>query len=162
MRALGRNAEREVRIYFTGGATAVLYGWRSATVDVDLKVVPETDALFRALPTLKEELSINLELASPADFVPELPAWESRSPFIQKEGNASFHHYDLYSQALAKIERGHRQDLEDAREMLRRGLIEPARLLRYFEEMEPRLYRYPAIDPATFRRAVEEFLEAEP
>ena len=33
------------------------------------------DALFRALPRLKEELRINVEIASPAHFIPELPGW---------------------------------------------------------------------------------------
>jgi hypothetical protein len=40
--------------------------------------------------------------------------------------------------------------------MVRRGLIEPARALEYLGEIEPNLYRYPALDPASFRRAVEE------
>jgi hypothetical protein len=40
--------------------------------------------------------------------------------------------------------------------MAARGLIEPARLLRFFEQIAPGLYRYPAIDPASFRRAVEQ------
>jgi hypothetical protein len=39
--------------------------------------------------------------------------------------------------------------------MLRQGLIERGELLRRFEQIEPQLYRFPAIDPATFRRAVE-------
>jgi hypothetical protein len=33
----------DTRIYFTGGATAVLYGWRASTIDVDLKIVPDRD-----------------------------------------------------------------------------------------------------------------------
>ncbi|MDQ7828028.1 MAG: hypothetical protein QN122_05460 [Armatimonadota bacterium] len=28
------------RVYFTGGATALLYGWRETTLDVDVKLVP--------------------------------------------------------------------------------------------------------------------------
>jgi hypothetical protein len=40
--------------------------------------------------------------------------------------------------------------------MLRRGLIEPEGALRYFESIEPNLYGYPALDPASFRRAVED------
>jgi len=39
--------------------------------------------------------------------------------------------------------------------MLARGLIERRGLLRFFEQIEPRLYRFPAIDPKSFRRAVE-------
>jgi hypothetical protein len=36
-----------------------------------------------------------------------------------------------------------------------RGLIERHGLLQYFTAIEPELYRFPAIDPASFRRAVE-------
>ncbi len=156
--ALGAEAGADVRIYVTGGATAVLYGWRPSTIDVDLKIVPDSDAILRAIPRLKEELEVNVELASPDQFIPELPGWQERSPLIQREGRASFHHYDPYAQALAKIERGHPTDLRDAREMLGRGLIEASRLRRFFEDIEPRLYRYPAVDPEVVRRAVEEFL----
>jgi hypothetical protein len=68
----------------------------------------------------------------------------------------SFLHYDFYSQALAKLERGHVKDLLDVQEMVRRALIEPDELLRLFTAIEPELYRYPAIDPPSFRAAVEE------
>jgi len=55
MRDLGEEAERDVRLYFTGGATAVLLGWRAGTIDVDVKLEPETDRLFRALPRIKDK-----------------------------------------------------------------------------------------------------------
>ena len=73
-----------------------------------------------------------------------------------QEGTLAIFHYDLYSQALAKIERGHAQDLEDVRQMTRAGWVEPGQLLRLFAQIEPMLYRYPAVDPASFRRGVEE------
>lgn len=158
IRALGPEAEKETRVYFTGGATAVLLGWRPTTIDVDILVVPETDRLFRALPRLKETLQINVELACPADFIPELAGWPKRSPFIVKEGLLSFHHYDLYAQALAKIERSHSQDIQDTQEMLSRGLVEASQLWNLFTSIEPRLYRYPSIDPPSFRGAVEAIL----
>lgn len=44
--------------------------------------------------------------------------------------------------------------------MVRRGLVEAHRLLDYFREIEPKLYRYPAIDPPSFRRAVEDFVRS--
>ncbi len=157
-RRLGTKAREDVRVYLAGGATAVLFGWRSSTIDIDLKIVPDSDPLLQALPGLKEELQINVELTAPDQFIPELPGWEERSPFIVREGAISFYHYDLYGQALAKIERGHPQDAQDAAEMVRRGLVTPAELLRLFHEIEPTLYRFPAIDPRSFRRAVEEFL----
>ena len=73
MKALAAEARTSSRIYLVGGSTAVLLGWRSATIDVDLKIVPESDEILRALPRLKEQLHINVELASPDDFIPALP-----------------------------------------------------------------------------------------
>ena len=155
MDAVGRAAEREIRLYFTGGATAVLSGWRSSTIDVDILMIPEDDQVFRALPELKESLELNIELPSPADFIPEIPGWQDRSPAVDRRGKVAFHHYDLYAQALAKVERGHAQDEVDVQEMLRRRAIDRDTLMRHFEQIEPLLYRFPAIDPATFRRAVD-------
>ncbi|HET9212393.1 MAG TPA: DUF6036 family nucleotidyltransferase [Thermoanaerobaculia bacterium] len=160
MRELGGEAERDLRLYFTGGATAVLLGWRSSTVDVDIKVEPESDRIFRALPGVKEKLEINVELAAPDQFIPPVPGWEERSAFIAREGRLSFYHYDFYAQALSKIQRGHAKDREDVRQMLERGLIERDELRRRFEQIEPELYRYPAIDPAAFRKALENALES--
>ena len=159
MRELGGEAEKDLRLYFTGGATAVLIGWRSNTLDVDVKIDPESDRIFRAFPRLKEKLEINIELAAPDQFIPELPGWQERSVFIAREGRLSFYHYDFYSQALSKIQRGHSQDLGDVRQMLERGLIDRQELRRRFEQIEPELYRFPAIEPATFRRALEEALQ---
>jgi len=155
MRELGREAEGDVRLYFTGGATAVLLGWRTSTIDVDIKMEPESDRLFRALPRIKDKLEVNIELAAPDQFIPELPGWKERSSFIAREGRLSFYHYDFYAQVLSKIQRGHAQDLSDVREMMARGLVDREELRRRFEQIEPHLYRYPAIDPAAFRRSVE-------
>jgi hypothetical protein len=119
-----------------------------------LQIVPDHDRLLRVIPELKEELELNIELACPAHFIPELPGWEDRSQFIAQEGSLFFYHYDLYAQALSKIERAHKQDLADVKELLNCGLILPARLHELFEQIFPRLYRFPAIDPASFRRSL--------
>lgn len=158
-RQLGRLAQSPARLYLTGGATAVVEGWRASTIDVDLRFEPESDELLRALPALKELLDVNIELASPPDFIPELPGWRERSPFLFVEGRIEIYHFDLYSQALSKIERGFEQDLSDVREMLDRGFVEPDRLRELYEAIEPELYRYPAIDPAAFRRKLSATLE---
>jgi hypothetical protein len=155
MRELGRVARAPVRIYLTGGSTAVLAGWREATIDVDLRFEPEADELLRSLPALKERLRVNVELASPPDFIPELPGWRERSPFLFREGSAEVHHFDLYSQALSKIERGFGQDLADVRSMIATGLVESPRLRELYEAIEPELYRYPAINPPAFRRKLD-------
>ncbi|HEY3135067.1 MAG TPA: DUF6036 family nucleotidyltransferase [Blastocatellia bacterium] len=163
MQALGESAKSAARVFLVGGATSVLLGWRDSTIDVDLKVVPESDELLRKVPELKERLQINIELASPDDFIPELPGWQERSRFVGQEDKITFFHYDFYAQALAKIERGHTLDMQDLREMISRGLIEPKRLLDLFHSIEDQLYRYPAVDASSFRRKVEAVaLEAEP
>jgi hypothetical protein len=87
-------------------------------------MIPEDDQVFRSLPELKETLELNVELASPADFIPELPGWQDRSPVIERRGRVTYCHYDLYAQALAKIERGHAQDESYVQEMIRRRVIE--------------------------------------
>lgn len=157
--ALGSVATTPVKIFLVGGATAVLLGWRESTIDVDMKVIPDSDSILKSFPALKERLEMNIELASPDDFIPALPGWQERSKFIQQEGKVSFFHYDFYAQALAKIERGHDSDIRDVQEMIRRGLVEPKRLLELFSRVEDQLYRYPAIDGASFRRNVEQIVE---
>ena len=159
MRAFGGLAKRETEVFLTGGSTAVLEGWRDSTVDVDLKFEPELDELFRGIPEIKERLQINVELAAPSDFIPELPGWRDRCRYIQREGRATFYSYDPYSQALAKIERGHEKDMLDVGAMFARGLVEPSKLSSLFESIEPQLYKYPAIDPATFARSVRSVIE---
>jgi hypothetical protein len=155
-RALGAEAREETHLYLAGGTTAVLFGWRETTIDLDIKMVPERDSLFRAIPALKERLQVNVEMASPADFIPELPGWEERSRFIVREGKIDFFHYDLYSQALSKVQRAHERDLKDVKEMIERKLVEPRKALELFAAIEEKLYRFPAIDPPSFRRRVNE------
>jgi uncharacterized nucleotidyltransferase DUF6036 len=156
MRALGLATKAEGRVYLTGGATAVLHGWRDNTIDVDIKLIPDSDELLREIPRLKEQLKLNVELAAPSDFIPVPEGWEERSPLIRREGNLSFHHFDLVSQALAKAERGHEQDRRDVQQMIASGLVDPVDAVAQFKAIEPELYRFPAIDPDSFRRAVEE------
>jgi hypothetical protein len=156
MRELGRAARSEGRVYLAGGATAVLYGWRESTIDVDVKLIPDSDELLREIPRLKAELDLNIELAAPSDFIPLPPGWEERSPLIRSEGKLSFHHFDPVAQALSKAERGHAQDRLDVREMIESGLVDPAEVRNQFARIEPELYRFPAVDPDAFRAAVAE------
>jgi uncharacterized nucleotidyltransferase DUF6036 len=156
MRAFGRAASIEGRVYLTGGSTAVLHGWRDSTIDVDIKLIPDRDEFLQEIPRLKQELDLNIELASPTDFIPVPDGWEARSPLIRTEGKLAFHHFDPVAQALSKAERGHDQDRRDIEEMIAAGLVDPVEARAQFETIEPLLYRFPAVDPASFRRAVEE------
>lgn len=158
LEAIGRDSKGPGRVYLTGGGTAVLHGWRETTADIDLKLDPEPAGVFGAIRLLKDRLSVNVELASPDDFIPALPGWQDRSLFIERIGHVDFFHYDPYAQALAKIERGHTRDLDDVRAMLANSLIDLPRLTTLFEAIVPALERYPSIDPDAFRAKVEAFV----
>jgi len=152
---LGRSVKSSGRVYFTGGASAILLGWRDSTLDTDIKADPEPRELYSVLPRLKDSLDINVEFAWPPDFVPPLPGWESRCDFIRKEGAVSFYHYDFYGQALSKAERLHERDQIDIRQMIAQKLIDPKRLLDLFSQVESELKKYPAIEPEELRATIE-------
>lgn len=157
--ALGKSVRGEGRIYLTGGTTALMHGWRPSTIDVDLKADPEPQGWFEALAKLKDDLGINIELASPDpdQFVPALPGWRDRSIFIARHGSIDFYHYDLYGQALSKLERAHERDRADVLAMKRSGLVNPSKLTELFERIEAELIRYPGIDGRGLRAAVLQF-----
>ncbi len=156
---LGRRVRGPGRIYLTGGASALLEGWRDTTVDIDLKIDPEPPGVFEAIAELKTEMDINIELAAPDHFLPVLPDWQSRSRFIDRHGEVDFFHYDFRAQALSKLARGHDRDARDVRSMLERGLVERKELAAAFEQMRPDLIRFPALDIPAFERRVRDALE---
>ena len=158
MKELAAAARTPGKIYFTGGATALLLGFRDQTIDIDIKLDPEPEGAFEAIATLKNFLDVNVELASPDDFIPADPHWRERSRHIASFGRVEFFHYDFSLQALAKLERGHAQDFEDVLSLLRDEYITAAELRQRFAEIEPNLQRYPAIDPRDFKNKVESFL----
>lgn len=143
MRFLGDHARGPGCVYFTGGATAVLLGWRDTTLDVDLKLDPEPPGVFEALRRAKEEIGINIKLAAPDNFIPALPGWQERSQPIAIHGKVEFRHYDFYAQALAKIERRHTQDVRDVETMFERKLIALPQLREYFDMIAPEPCAFP-------------------
>jgi hypothetical protein len=151
LEALGRACRGPGVLYLTGGATALLEGWRRATVDLDLKLDPEPEGAFAAIARIKEELGVNVELASPSDFLPELSGWRERSPLVGRFGPIEVRHYDLRAQALAKLARGFERDVEDVRAMLERRLVGCDALRSALEEMEPRLERFPRVSHRELR-----------
>lgn len=155
MRRIGAESRSGGSVYLVGGSSAVLLGWRETTIDVDLKLDPKPLGALDAIARAKEALKINVELSAPDDFVPPVPGWRTRSRFLSREGLVDFFHYDFYGQALAKIERGHAQDLRDVRAMHALDLIAPARLASFFDKIEPELVRYPAVAAQCFRTKLE-------
>ncbi|MEH2292088.1 DUF6036 family nucleotidyltransferase [Nostoc sp.] len=108
---------------------------------------------------LKQELNINIELASPQDFLPPLPGWRDRSVFIGKQGQISFYHYDFTAQALAKLSRGFDRDIKDIEAMYAQKLFSLNELQNGFEAIEPELIRFPSLNPDLLRSKVEKFIE---
>ena len=159
MTILGREARGSGCIYFTGGASALLIGWRSSTVDIDIRLDPEPPGIFQAIAKLKQELNINIELASPQDFLPPLPGWRDRSVFIGKCGQISFYHYDFTAQALSKLSRGYDRDIDDVRAMYKQGLFSVEDLRDCFEAIEPELIRFPSLNPQILKGRVNTFID---
>jgi hypothetical protein len=158
---LGRHGRSGDRIYVAGGTSAVAVGWRDFTQDVDLRIESEDDEpLLRAIAELKDRLDVNVELASPLDFLPAPPGWIERSPFIARYGAVDVYHVDFSLQALAKLERGLDRDERDVEAMLARGLTTVAAIRETHAAVEPELYRFPAIDARELRAVVHAFTAA--
>ena len=158
MTLIGRAAKGPGRIYFAGGASALLIGWRKSTVDVDIRLDPEPAGIFQAIVEIKRSLSVNVELASPQDFLPPLPGWQSRSVYIGKKGQVYFYHYDFTAQAMSKLSRGYRRDIDDVKEMFKQGLFSLETLSNSLDAIEPELIRFPSLDPKDVRSKVEKFI----
>ena len=158
MEELAANAQSPGKIYFTGGATALLLGFREQTIDIDLKLDPEPKGAFEAIAKLKNSLDINVELASPDNFIPAPRDWRERSRHIVSIRSVEFFHYDFVLQALSKLERGYEHDLEDVAKLLQGGHVTADALRACLTQIQPDLIRYPAIDPRQFQEKVEKFL----
>ena len=154
LEALGQRARPGARAYLAGGASAVLYGWRDSTRDVDLTLEGDIDSVLRAIAELKDQLDINVELAGPQDFLPPPPNWRQRSVSIGKFGELSVFHTDFALQALSKLQRGFDQDLQDVREMTARGLTSGEEIRATLAAIEDELYRTPTVDRDRLRAAV--------
>jgi hypothetical protein len=158
MERLAKASQSPGKVYFTGGATALLLGFREQTLDLDIKLDPEPKGAFEAIARLKNDLDLNIELASPDDFIPVGANWRARSQHIASVGQLDFFHYDFCLQALSKLERGYTQDLGDVAHFLEHGFVTPAELRKVFDEIEPGLIRYPSLNSQHFKAKVESFL----
>lgn len=153
---LGRRLGASAKIYLVGGTSLVFEQLREQTlhIDVVLDVSPKDHgSLIRTIRDLKDELSVNVEEASPGDFIPLPPGHANRHKFIERFGRIDVFHFDLYSTALSKIERGRTQDLEDVLALLRSERIEWSRLVEYFEAILPKMGELSLRqDPVEFER----------
>ena len=159
MRELARAAPagESFRVYLLGGGTAVLSGWRTATVDADLYA--DDDAVFRDIQGIKERLGLNIEFARPEHFVPPLAGSAGRHVFIERVRDVEFYQYDPYAQLLSKVVRGFRKDLLDAERFVASGMVDPARFRELVEGIPDAAYaRYPNLSRLAVEEAVDGFL----
>ena len=137
----------------------VFEGFRDQTLDINISFeVDDKDHrdFVAAVRDLKEQLSLNIAEASPSDFIPVPAGHRERSPYIGHYGRLEVFHFDLYSLALSKIERGTESDFEDALILLRSGRIDKPDLCQFFEEIMKR-YGPESIkqDPVEYRSKFE-------
>jgi hypothetical protein len=159
MEELARTAPRgqRFRVYLVGGGTAVMAGWRSATLDADL--YGDRPDVFRDVQGIKERLRLNVEFVRPEHFVPPLAGSADRHRFIERIGAVDFYHYDPYAQLLSKIVRGFRKDLEDARDFVRSGWVDDARFRALVDAIpEAEWNAYPTLSRTAVLSVVDAFL----
>ena len=153
---LGTRFRQPGRVYLVGGTTLVFEAFRRQTLDIDLtfEVEPGRHARFiQVIQELKEELALNVEEVSPADFIPLPAGYLERSQFIGRYGQLEVFHFDLYSTALSKIERGAEEDFADVLALLRAGRISLPQLEAYFAEILPQFATASLKqDPVEFQR----------
>ncbi|MBI4785704.1 MAG: hypothetical protein HY782_01480 [Chloroflexi bacterium] len=140
LRRLAERFRRPGRIYLVGGTTMVYEGWRAQSLDVDLtfEVEPaDHDAIMQTIRELKDQLALNVEEASPGDFIPLPAGYRDRAEYVGRYGQLDVFHFDLYSTALSKIARGAEEDLSDVLALLRAGRLELAALEQRYQEIRP-------------------------
>jgi hypothetical protein len=156
LRRLGEQSRAAGRLYLVGGTTIVLEGYRAHTLDIDLTIEAspgDETRLLQSVRDMKNALAVNVEQVSPADFIPLPGGYRERCEFIGRFGNLDVFHFDLYSTALSKIERGTEQDFADVQALLKAKRIEWKKLAAYFEEVLPQMgLKSLKQDPENFER----------
>jgi Nucleotidyltransferase of unknown function (DUF6036) len=124
------------RLYLTGGAALVHRGIRPGqTLDIDIQVTIDPANLTAQIAQLKQQLNINIEFASPGDFIPLPAQWEARSQFIKRYDRVDVFYFDWYSIALSKMQRANRQDVVDVQLLVRQGFVDVTELDLLYQDV---------------------------
>ena len=154
LQQLGRTFLKPARIYLVGGAALVHLGVRPGfTQDIDIQVGGVNEGeLIVAIQRLIQQMQVNVEFASPADFMPLPSQWEMHARFIGRYGKIDVFYFDFYSIALSKIERGNNRDIADVKLLVQQGIITLNELDVAYQEVLAQLGkgRYPRITPQRF------------
>jgi hypothetical protein len=151
---LGRIFHKPGRLYLVGGAALVHAGLRpGSTQDIDLEIhASDEDELTNAIRQLKDKMKVNVEFASPSDFIPIPRQWEMNAKYIGRYGTIDIFYFDFYSIALSKIQRGNTRDIHDVKLLLQHGLITLDGLDAAYGEVLPQVGKRPyhRLDPQLF------------
>ena len=154
LQQLGRAFRKPGRLYLVGGAALVHAGVRPGfTQDIDIQVSGANEGeLIVAIQRLIQQLQINVEFASPADFIPLPSQWEMHAQYVGRYGGVDVFYFDFYSIALSKIERGNSRDIDDVKLLVQQGIITLNELDAAYREVLAQLGqgRYPRITPQRF------------
>lgn len=113
------------RLYLTGGAALVHRGIRPGqTLDIDIHITIDPANLTAQVAQLKHQMNMNIEFASPGDFIPLPNQWEARSQFIRRYDQVDVFYFDWYSIVLSKMQRANRQDVVDVQLLVRQGFVD--------------------------------------
>ena len=124
------------RLYLTGGAALVHKGIRPGqTLDIDIQVTVDPAHLTAQIAQLKQKMNINIEFASPGDFIPLPTQWETRSQFVKRYDQVDVFYFDWYSIILSKMQRASRQDIIDAQLLVRQGFVDVMELDLLYQDV---------------------------
>jgi hypothetical protein len=141
-------------LYLVGGAALVHAGIRpgisATTQDIDIEVA--SGDMYQIINQLKQQLQINVEFASPGDFIPLPRDWQSLSRYAGRYGSIDVFYFDFYSIALSKIDRGNSRDLQDVALLLQKQAITLQELDRTAQEVAAQMGKgnYKRLDPNAF------------
>lgn len=154
LQQLGKTFRKPARLYLVGGAALVHMGVRSGfTQDIDVQVSGASEGdLIVAIQRMIERLQINVEFASPVDFIPLPKQWEAHARFVGRYGLLDVFYFDFYSIALSKMERSNSRDIADVQLLVQQGIIALDELDNAYQEVLAQLGkgRYPRITPKRF------------
>ena len=154
LQQLGRTFRKAGRLYLVGGAALVHAGVRPGfTQDINIQVGGANESEFIiGIQRLIQQMQINVEFASPQDFIPLPSQWEAHAQFVARYGQIDVFYFDFYSIALSKIERGTTRDIEDVKLLVQQQRIELNELDAAYQEVFAQLGkgRYLKVTPERF------------
>lgn len=124
------------RLYLVGGAALVHAGIRPGqTLDIDIQITVDPMNLTAQVAQIKQQLNINVEFASPGDFMPLPTQWEARSQFVKRYNQVDVFYFDWYSIALSKAQRANPQDVVDLQLLVRQGYVDVTELDGLYQDV---------------------------